>query len=312
MNIMTTVNDGYSITKKSWFTQAVYGIIFSTIFGLIIMPFAFLVAIAAVLRGDLTNDNTNLALDTFNKLIDDIIAQPFFWLSIYLLSLVCIIFVTMLLGMIQLIGIKKFNNESFTLEDNIKYPFRLNNLLPFILLAFLESIVFVIIAGFLNLFRDFLDLNTTTTVSSLSDLINSFFTWQNILYLIVSIIIYLIFIPPYLISCLSIAENKAKYNAFIAGWKNYINSIVFFEGVTIISLIPAALGIIVISIVGVGITMVAGFDTTTTTTSNLTANELAIILSLSFVIVLLVFAILIFLLPFFVNSLGKSYEEQKS
>ena len=308
---MTTVNDGYTITKKSWFTQAVYAIVFSFIFSIIIIPFSFLVAITSVLRDDYNNGTINMTINTFNDFIDDVAANPLFWITVYLLILVVMIFVTMLLGMVQLIGIKKFKNENGSLEDNLKFPFRTQRLFPFILLAFLESIIIAIIGVFLNFVRDSLDLNTVATPESLNDIINNFIALENIAYMVITLVIYLIFIPPFMISCLAIAENKAKYNAFTVGWVDYVKSLVYFEGVTVVSLIPTAIVVVFIALIGVGINDVVGYGTNVSTT-DLSANDLAIILTLTFGIILLAFALLLFLLPFYFNSMGKSFEDQKT
>ena len=312
MTIMDTVSDGYTMTKKSWFSQAVYAIIFSFIFSLIIIPFAFLVAIGAVLRGDLTDSNSQLRINTLNALIDDIIANPFFWITMYLLILVVLIFVSILIGMLQNIGLQKYNNNGYSLEDNIKFPFHTKRLFPFILLAFLESIIITVVGGFLNLTRDFLNLNDQPVVNSLDDLLNNLLTLENLVYTIISVILFLIVIPPFMISCLAIVEDKATYNAFVFGWVKYAKSIIYFEGVTVISLIPIVIITILMAIIGIGIATVTGFQTDAVTPSSLTANELAIVLGLSFIIILLSFLVLIFLLPFFFNSMGKSFEDQKA
>lgn len=311
MSIMNTVNEGYTITKKSWFAQTVYVIVFTFIFSIIIIPFSFLVAITAVLRNDYNNGNMDVAINTFNDLIDDMVANPLFWITVYLLILVMMVFISMLLGMVQLIGKKNFSHENGSLEDSIKHPFRTQRLLPFILLAFLESIVIAIVGVFLNFVRDFLNLNTTTTVESLNDVINNFISLENIAYMIISLAIFLIFIPPFMISCLAIAEDKAKYNAFIVGWTDWAKSFVYFEGVTIVSLIPTAIVLVLISLIGVAMTEVVGYGPTVSTT-DLTANELAIILTLSFGIILLFFVMLIFLLPFYFNAMSKSFDDQKT
>lgn len=311
MSIINTVNEGYTITKKSWFTQMVYTIVFSFIFSIIIVPFTFLVAIASVLRSDYNNGTVNMTINTFNEFVDDVSANPLFWFSVYLLILVIMVFVTMLLGMIQLIGLKKFKNENGSLEDNIKFPFRTQRLLPFILLAFIESIIIAIIGIFLNAVRDFLDLNTFATPGSLNDVINNFISLENIAYMIITLVIYLIFIPPFMIACLAIAEDKAKYNAFVVGWTDWIKSFAYFEGVTIVSLVPTAIVVIFIAVIGVGITEVVGYGPNVSTT-DLSANDLAIVLTLTFGIILCAFVLLIFLLPFYFNSMGKSFEDQKT
>ena len=311
MTVMNTVNEGYQMTKKSWFSQAVYTIVFSVIFSLIMIPFAFLVAIGAFLRGDLIDQTTQLNITTFSELLDDIVAHPVFWFSIYLLVLVAIIFFSMALGMVQFIGIKKFKNEPLNLEDSIKYPFTNGRFLPFLLLGFLESILVGILGVLMYIVRDFLDLNTTTTVTSLNDVINNFLTWQNIVYLILTVVVYLIVIPPYIISCLSIIEDKSRYNAFALGWKGYVKSFLYFEGVTIVSLIPVGVVAILVALIGVGISTITGFETTVTA-SSLTTTEFALMLTLSFVIILLGFLMIVFLLPFFYNSMGESFEEQKA
>lgn len=310
MDIMNTVNEGYQITRKSWFSQAVYAIVFSFIFSLVIIPFAFLVAIGAVLRFGTTTTNETINITTFTQLLDDVIAQPFFWGTIYLLTLVGVILVSMAIGMLQYIGLRKYENNGLSLEDSLKHPFVNGRFLPFILLGFLESILIGIIGAIMYLARDFLNLNQTVTINSLNDVISNFLTLENIVYLVLQLIIYLIVIPPFMISCLSIIDDKSRYNAFVTGWQNYFRSFVFIEGVTIVSLIPIGVIGVLVSLIGVGISTITGFESTTTT--SLTATELAIILSLSFVIILLGFLTLIFLFPLFLNTIGKGYEEEEA
>ena len=114
-----------------------------------------------------------------------------------------------------------------------------------------------------------------------------------------------------MIACLAIAEDKARYNAFVVGWTDWVKSFVYFEGVTIVSLVPTAIVVILIAIIGVGINEVAGYGPNVSTT-DLGANDLAIVLTLTFGIILLAFALLLFLLPFYFNSMGKSFEDQKT
>ena len=309
--VINTVKNGIDITKKGWFSQSVYAIIFSFFFGLIIVPFSFLVAIASVMRGDISNTSQGPVITNLNQFLDDFVKNPFFWASIYLLLLVGLTFVCILIGMLQFIGMKKYNTEPLSLEENLKYPFKNGRFIPFLLLAFLESIVIGIIGGLLTILRDALDLNKVITVNSISDVINNFFTWQNMVYLIVSLVVYLILIPPLLISCFAIIHDKAKFDAFIIGWKNYFKSFLVFEEVTFVSLIPMGVVVILFALIGLGIASVTGFETTTVTTT-ISASDLTIILSLSFIIVLLSFVLLLFLLPMFLNTVGKSYEDQKT
>ena len=311
MSITKTMNEGFLITKKSWFTQAVYSIIFSVIFFLIMIPFAFLLAIGSVLRSGTTDSNSQIVITTFNELIDDIINNPLFWISIYLLFLVMLIFISILIGMLQIIGIKKFNNEITSLEDNLKISFHKNTLFPFIVLAFIETIAIAIIGGIMTLLRDFLNLNNQATVNSLDDFINNFLTVENILFIIISIIVLLIVIPPYLISCLAIVEGKASYNAFFFGWKEFVKSIVYLEEITIISLLPTAIVGLIIVLIGIGMVTITGFQNPPVTTNNLTAIEFLIVLSASFGIILLTFLTMIFFIPFFVNSFGKGFQDQR-
>lgn len=312
MAIMETVSDGYTMTKKSWFTQMVYMIVYMFIFTLILVPFAFLVAISSVLRTGSTDNTLVLQINSLSALIDDIIAQPFFWLTIYLLLLVFTILASILVGMVQIIGLQKFKNQPLSLEDNIKFPFHTKRLLPFIVLGFLESIVMVIIALITSEIRIFLDLNSVQAPNSFNDFINLTFTWQNITYTIISAIIFLIVVPPFVISCLAVTEDQATYDAFFVGWSKYVKSIIYFEGVTIISAIPLVVVGLIMGIIGIGITNVTGWQTNTTNPVNLNATEFSIVLGSAFVITLLAFFLFIFLLPFFLNTMGKSYEDQKA
>lgn len=308
MDIMNTVNEGYQITRKSWFSQAVYAIVFSFIFSLVIIPFAFLVAIGAVLRFGTTTATGTINITTFTELLDDIIAEPFFWLTIYLLMLVSVVLLSMAIGMLQYIGLRKYENNGLSLEDSLKRPFVNGRFIPFVLLGFLETILMGIVGGALYLVRDFLNLDQTTVATSLNDVISNFLTIENIVYLLLQLIIYLIVIPPFMISCLSIIDDKSRYGAFVTGWQNYFRAFLFIEGVTIVSLIPIGVIGVLVSLIGVGMSTITGFESTVT--PSLTATELAIILSLSFVIILLGFLTLLFLIPLFLNSIGKGYEEE--
>ena len=311
MNVTTTVNDGYNITKKGWFTQSVFAIIFSFIFGLVVIPFAFFVAIATALRGDYTATSSGPVITNFNQFIDDISANPIFWFSIYLLLLVGLTFICILIGMLQFIGTKKYSSNGLSLEEYLKYPFKNGRIYAFILLAFLESIVSILVGGILTIFREALDLNKTVTVNSISDVIDNFLTWQNILYLVVSLIVFLILFPPLLISCFAIVHDETKFNSFFFGWKKYLKSIIYFEEITVVSLIPMGVVVVLLSLIGLGITSVTGFETSTTTTStNLSASDLSMVLGLSFVIIVLAFITILFLLPLLLNTIGKSYEEK--
>ena len=275
MTIMHTVNEGWEMTKKSWFSQAVYSIVFIFIVSFVIIPFAFLVAIGAVLRFGTTTANDTINITTFTQLLDDIIAEPFFWGTIYLLFLVSVILFSMALGMIQYIGLRKFDNNGLSLEDSLKYPFTQGRFLPFILLGFLESILMGIVGAIMYLARDFLNLNQTVTINSLNDVINNFLTIENIVYLVLQVVIYLVVIPPFLIGCLSIIEDKTRYNAFIIGWQNYFRSFIFIEGVTIVSLVPIGAIAVLVSLIGVGMSSITGFESTVE--PSLTATELSII-----------------------------------
>ena len=213
MTVMNTVNEGYNITKKSWLSQSVFAVIFLFIFGLIMLVFFYLVSTSSALKRELSNPSGGLVITNLNSLLDDIVKNPISWTSIYLFIIFILIFGCIQIGMLQFIGINKYSTNNLSLKNYIIYPFRNGRFLPFLLLAFLESIVVGIMGAILILLQDFLYANyQTTTIKTMTDVLTNFLTWQNIVYGIGLFIILLIFVPPFFISCFAIIHDKAHYS----------------------------------------------------------------------------------------------------
>ena len=309
---MNTVNEGYNITKKSWLSQSVFAVIFLFIFGLIMLAFSYLVSTSSALKRELSNPSEGLVITNLNSLLDSIVKNPIFWTSIYLLLIITLFLGCIQIGMLQFIGINKYSTNNQSLGTYFIYPFKNGRLIPFLFLAFFESLVIGIIGAILILLQDVLYANyQTTTIKTMTDVLTNFFTWQNLVYSISSFIILLIFVPPFFISCFAIIHDKAHYSSFIYGWKSYFKSFFKFEEITFVSFIPiGGFGIIVV-LIGLLVASMTGFTNAVDLTA-ITANNMSLMLSLSIIVFILTFYMLLFFLPLFLNIIGEKYEEQQT
>ena len=312
MTVMNTVNEGYNITKKSWLSQSVFAVIFLFIFGLIMLAFSYLVSTSSALKRELSNPSEGLVITNLNSLLDSIVKNPIFWTSIYLLLIITLFLGCIQIGMLQFIGINKYSTNNQSLGTYFIYPFKNGRLIPFLFLAFFESLVIGIIGAILILLQDVLYANyQTTTIKTMTDVLTNFFTWQNLVYSISSFIILLIFVPPFFISCFAIIHDKAHYSSFIYGWKSYFKSFFKFEEITFVSFIPiGGFGIIVV-LIGLLVASMTGFTNAVDLTA-ITANNMSLMLSLSIIVFILTFYMLLFFLPLFLNIIGEKYEEQQT
>ena len=288
MSIMTSVSLGFETTKKNWFKISVFGIVFSLIIALVIVPFAFLMALVAVIEGN----DINILIASNGTIFWDRILL--FFSALGLLLVVGAIMISIQIGMSQHIAL-----NGTTIEEAIKYPFLNKRLASFILLGILWGIVILIIGLITSYLRFLLGINADTDLLDL----------KNISLSILTIIISLILLPPWIIASLAIAQDESRYNAFIFGWKKYLSKFIDLFMTNIIALIPILIAGITTGSMWV---LWAGTQPETIRTSTTTVTDpgtLAIIFLLSFVTLIIGILLLFVFIPFYASTMARSYEE---
>jgi len=275
MSVRTTLSDSYSIVKSSWSKETTYLISFGLLMGIIILPFAFLVAIAAVGVEETVNNPFDMGL--------------FFWESIFLLVLVSNLFILMSIGMMQKIGNDRRTGKVDDMETLIKHPFQKGRFGSFVLLSLLTTVIFLIAGGiFIGI-----DLLFNITENNV--------VWANIVLTFFEVITFLLLTPPLIFASRQIITDKSRRDAFMNGWREYGRRFSNATAVNIVAFLPIAAVIALITFAGLAISWVGDEET---------ALNLAYILGLSFVIIIAGLAILFVMLPYYVITVGNSHHEE--
>jgi len=274
MTVRNSLNNGFNMVRLSWIWEIIYLITFGLIMSVILLPFAFLVAIASVGIGDDVTNPFEFGL--------------FFWASVLVLSYVSILFIVMMVGMIQKIGEDKSRGVLLEMEDLIKYPFQYGRFQAF---AFLALITLAIYGG-LNLLL--------LGGQQLFSIYSNDAVWDDWLWTILQIVVFLVITPPFIMACHRIIKDQSRNDAFISALKRYNTNFQNTSVLNLLSVVPIAIVIGLISFLGTVISWVGDGNT---------AQELFYILALAFGIIVVSLFMVFIAMPYYLITIGNSEEE---
>jgi len=274
MQVKNAIYQGFRATRISWITETIYLLLFGLVVGVILLPFSFLVAIASV--------------DLPAEVTDPLELGWFFWGSVALLVFVADLFTLMIIGMVQKIGVDKNNGISHSFESLVQYPFRNGRFTSFLLLSLITSVIGGVLGIIVYLLDNWLNIYSNNIL------------YDDWILGIAEVIVLLILTPPILIATYSIIRDDSRLNAFVAGWKNYLNKFSDFSVMHLLALIPMAVIIALITFTGIAISWFGDGEQT---------MELFYILTLSFVIIVISLLLVFIGLPFYLLTVANGYEE---
>ncbi|MFX1532629.1 MAG: hypothetical protein ACFFDI_00170 [Promethearchaeota archaeon] len=304
--IIDALKNGFNLWKQAWLTQLIAILVLSFISVLVIVPFAFLVAIATEIFGTpevIAQPNTLLTFSVLQSILE----YPLFWVVVFLLLIVFMISHAVTIAAIQRVGHDYAQTGTGRFEETIKTLIPM--IIPLAIVAIVSSIITVIplliFAEIFNLLRDAIP-TSLPTILSLPFIVGS--TLDLDIVMIISILFFaLIFIlfsgPPFLATS-AIVTEEADMNGIVEGWKLYFRK-------------PLSTIVAMIVYLIIGIIIVSGFM--------LLVNGIIILLSgptdliyvatvgLGWVFVLIVyFVIIIFAInPWFYTVMYSFYQEIK-
>ncbi|MFX0063733.1 MAG: hypothetical protein ACFFC7_16295 [Candidatus Hermodarchaeota archaeon] len=306
LEIIDALKKGFNLWKQAWLTQLIAILVLSFISGFIVVPFAFLVAIATEIFGTpevITQPNTLLTFSVFQSILE----YPLVWLVVFLLLVVFMITNTVTIAAIQRVGHDYAQTGTGRFEETIKILIPM--IIPLSIVAIVSSIITVIplliFAEIFNLLRDTIPTGLPT-ILSLPFIVGS--TLDLDIIATVSLLIFaLIFVllsgPPFLATS-GIVTEEADMNGIIEGWKLYFRK-------------PLSTIVAMIVYLIIGILIVSGFFLLVNgliILLGITTDVIAIVtFSLGWVFALLVyFVIILFAInPWFYTVMYSFYQEIK-